>query len=74
MQYPVSYTHKSLGRTRHFTLPASAGTQTCLLCLSLKSQIPFLVFFYRHSTRMYLMKEKQGGPGGLDVLRHLFDS
>ena len=21
-----------------------------------------LVFFYRHSTRMYLMKEKQGGP------------
>ena len=39
-QYPASYTHKSLGRTRQFTLPASAGTQICLLCLSLKSQIP----------------------------------
>ena len=39
-QYPASYTHKSLGRTRQFTLPASAGTQMCLLCLSLKSQIP----------------------------------
>ena len=38
-QYPASYTHKSLGRTPQFTLPASAGTQTCLLCLSLKSQI-----------------------------------
>ena len=33
-QYPASYTHKSLGRTPQFTLPASAGTQTCLLCLS----------------------------------------
>ena len=41
-QYPASYTHKSLGRTRKFTLPASAGTQMCLLCLSLKSQIPKL--------------------------------
>ena len=41
-QYPASYTHKSLGRTRQFTLPASAGTQMCLLCLSLKSQIPKL--------------------------------
>ena len=41
-QYPASYTHKSLGRTPQFTLPASAGTQTCLLCLSLKSQIPKL--------------------------------
>ena len=29
-QYPASYTYKSLGRTRQFTLPASAGTQTCL--------------------------------------------
>ena len=38
-QYPASNTHKSLGRTPQFTLPASAGTQTCLLCLSLKSQI-----------------------------------
>ena len=38
-QYPASYTHKSLGRTPQFTLPAFAGTQTCLLCLSLKSQI-----------------------------------
>ena len=34
-QYPASYTHKSLGRTPQFTLPASAGTQMCLLCLSL---------------------------------------
>ena len=33
-QYPASYTHKSLGRTRQFTLPACAGTQMCLLCLS----------------------------------------
>ena len=41
-QYPASYTHKSLGRTHQFTLPASAGTQMCLLCLSLKSQIPKL--------------------------------
>ena len=41
-QYPASYTHKSLGRTPQFTLSASAGTQTCLLCLSLKSQIPKL--------------------------------
>ena len=41
-QYPASYTHKSLGRTPQFTLPASAGTQMCLLCLSLKSQIPQL--------------------------------
>ena len=41
-QYPASYTHKSLGRTRQFTLPASTGTQMCLLCLSLKSQIPKL--------------------------------
>ena len=41
-QYPASYTHKSLGRTRQFTLPASAGTQVCLLCLSLNSQIPKL--------------------------------
>ena len=41
-QYPASYTHKSLGRTPKFTLPGSAGTQTCLLCLSLKSQIPKL--------------------------------
>ena len=41
-QYPASYAHKSLGRTPQFTLPASAGTQTCLLCLSLKSQIPKL--------------------------------
>ena len=41
-QYPASYTHKSLGRTRQFTLPASAGTQMCLLCLSFKSQIPKL--------------------------------
>ena len=41
-QYPASYTHKSLGRTRQLTLPASAGTQMCLLCLSLKSQIPKL--------------------------------
>ena len=40
-QYPASYTHKSLGRTLQFTLPAS-GTQMCLLCLSLKSQIPKL--------------------------------
>ena len=40
-QYPASYTHKS-GRTRQFTLPASAGTQMCLFCLSLKSQIPKL--------------------------------
>ena len=30
-QYPASYTHKSLGRTRQFTLPASPGTQTCVL-------------------------------------------
>ena len=37
-QYPASYTHKSLGRTRQFTLPASAWTQMCLLCLSLKFQ------------------------------------
>ena len=42
-QYPASYTHKSLGRTHQFTLPASSGTQMCLLCLSLKSQIPKLV-------------------------------
>ena len=41
-QYPASYTHKSLGRTRQFTLPASAGMQMCFLCLSLKSQIPKL--------------------------------
>ena len=41
-QYPASYTHKSLDRTLQFTLPASAGRQTCLLCLSLKSQIPKL--------------------------------
>ena len=41
-QYPASYTHKSLGRTRQFTLPASVGTQVCLLCLSLNSQIPKL--------------------------------
>ena len=41
-QYPASYTHKSLGRTRQFTFPASAGTQMCLLSLSLKSQIPKL--------------------------------
>ena len=41
-QYPASYTHKSLGRTRQFTLPASAGMQMCLLCLSLKSKIPKL--------------------------------
>ena len=36
-QYPASYTHKSLGRTPQVTLPVS-----CLLCLSLKSQIPKL--------------------------------
>ena len=41
-QYPASYTHKSLGRTPQFTLPASTGTQTCLLCLSFKSKIPKL--------------------------------
>ena len=44
-QYPASYTHKLLGRTPQFTLPGSAGsagTQTCLLFLSLKSQIPKL--------------------------------
>ena len=41
-QYPASYTHKSLGRTPQFTLPAYAGTQTCLLCLSLKSPNPKL--------------------------------
>ena len=41
-QYPASYTHKSLCRTSQFTLPASAGTQTLLLCLSFKSQIPKL--------------------------------
>ena len=41
-QYPASYTHKSLGRTPQFTLPASAETQMCLLCISLKSQIPKL--------------------------------
>ena len=41
-QYPVSYTHKSFGSTRQFTLPGSTGTQTCLLCLSVKSQIPKL--------------------------------
>ena len=41
-QYPASYTHKSLGRTPQFSLPMSTGTQTCLLCLSLKSQIPKL--------------------------------
>ena len=41
-RYPASYTHRSLGRTRQFTLPASTGTQMCLLCLSLKSQIPKL--------------------------------
>ena len=38
-QYPASYTHKSLDRTPQFTLPASAGTQMCLFCLSLKSEI-----------------------------------
>ena len=44
----MSYTHKSLGRTRQFTLPASAGTQMCLLCLSLKSKIPtFLQAIYK---------------------------
>ena len=46
-QYPASYTHKSLGRTRQFTLPASAGTQMCLLCPSLKSQIPKLFCSHR---------------------------
>ena len=35
-QYPASYTHKSLDRTPQFTLPASAGTQTCLLFLFIK--------------------------------------
>ena len=40
-----------------------------------------LVFFYRHSTRMYLMKEKQGGriPTGLkrwplNLIKHLADT
>ena len=40
-----------------------------------------LVFFYRHSTRMYLMKEKQGGliPTGLKrwplkLIKHLADT
>ena len=36
-QYPASNMHKSLGMTRQFTLPVSTGMQTCLLCLSLKS-------------------------------------
>ena len=40
-----------------------------------------LVFFYRHSTRMYLMKEKQGGPiptglkrWPLKLIKHLADT
>ena len=40
-----------------------------------------LVFFYRHSTRMYFMKEKQGGsiPTGLKrwplkLAKHLADT
>ena len=40
-----------------------------------------LVFFYRHSTRMYLMKEKQGGPipiglkkWPLKLVKHLADT
>ena len=40
-----------------------------------------LVFFYRHSTRMYRMKEKQGGPittglkrWPLKLIKHLADT
>ena len=40
-----------------------------------------LVFFYRHSSRMYLMKEKQGGPipkglkkWPLKLIKHLADT
>ena len=40
-----------------------------------------LVFFYRHSTRKYLMKEKQGGPipmglkrWPLKLIKHLADT
>ena len=40
-----------------------------------------LFFFYRHSTRMYLMKEKQGGPiptglkrWPLKLIKHLADT
>ena len=40
-----------------------------------------LVFFYRHGTRMYLMKEKQGGPiptglkrWPLKLIKHLADT
>ena len=41
----------------------------------------YLSFFYRHSTRMYLMKEKQGGPiptglkkWPLKLIKHLTDT
>ena len=45
---PGHHTAPNIVDTRHTVMPLSRGQ--------------VLVFFYRHSTRMYLMKEKQGGP------------
>ena len=43
----------------------------CVMLISYCEQSQVLVFFYRHSTRMYFMKEKQGGlvPTGLNSCR-----
>ena len=34
----------------------------CVMPWQISNRGQVLVFFYRHSTRMYFMKEKQGGP------------
>ena len=54
------------------------GTVWCPGRFQTVSRGQVLVFFYRHNTRMYLMKEKQGGPipTGLKrwPLKHLTDT
>ena len=52
-----------------------------LVDFKLRAGVRYLSFFYRHSTRLYLMKEKQGGqiPTGfkrwpLKLIKHLADT
>ena len=61
-QYPASYTHKSLGRTRQFTLPASPGTQTCLLSgITLGGNLSEIFDFFCTILPWKLGKEKRFG-------------
>ena len=57
------------------------GTVWCSGGFQTVSRGQVLVFFYRHSTRMYLMKEKQWGPipmglkrWPLKLIKHLIDT